>query len=182
MPAQPQIRPTNAHSWTNRHDTFTQPINNLFDVINGNTGVGFRDYNATTTAIQAMLGRAITENKTVRALGGGWSFTKIAAADGWILDTKQLNMLFPIRNTASLSPNYHGRPEQLLFAQCGNSIQEINNWAKANNRSLKTSGASNGQTIVGCFSTGTHGSAIDTGSVQDYIVGMHIIAGPDKNV
>ncbi len=58
----------------------------------------------------------------------------------------------------------------------------MNNWLKKNKRSLKTSGASNGQTIVGCFSTGTHGSAIDTGSVPDFIVGMHIITGPGKHI
>ena len=180
--SQPQIRPTNATQWTNRHDTFTQPINNLFDLINGNTGNGFDDYNAMTEAIQALLGKAITENKTVRALGGGWSFSKVAAAEGWILNTKMLNMIFPIRSTQSLSPNYNGVPNNLLFAQCGNSIQELNDWLKKNKRSLKTSGASNGQTIVGCFSTGTHGSAIDVGSVPDFIVGMHIITGPDKHI
>ena len=180
--SQPQIRPTNATQWTNRHDTFTQPINNLFDLINGNTGNGFDDYNAMTEAIQALLGKAIAENKTVRALGGGWSFSKVAAAEGWILNTKMLNMVFPIRSTQSLSPNYTGTPNNLLFAQCGNSIQELNDWLKKNKRSLKTSGASNGQTIVGCFSTGTHGSAIDVGSVPDFIVGMHIITGPDKHI
>lgn len=180
--SQPQIRPTNATQWTNRHDTFTQPINNLFDLINGNTGNGFDDYNAMTEAIQALLAKAITENKTVRALGGGWSFSKVAAAEGWILNTKMLNMIFPIRSTQSLSPNYNGTPNNLLFAQCGNSIQELNDWLKKNKRSLKTSGASNGQTIVGCFSTGTHGSAIDVGSVPDFIVGMHIITGPDKHI
>ena len=180
--SQPQIRPTNATQWTNRHDTFTQPINNLFDLINGNTGHGFDDYNAMTVTIQSFLGKAIAENKTVRALGGGWSFSKVAAAEGWILNTKMLNMLFPIRNSQTLSSNYKGTPNDLLFAQCGNSIQELNDWLKKNKRSLKTSGASNGQTIVGCFSTGTHGSAIDVGSVQDFIVGIHIITGPDKHI
>ena len=180
--SQPQIRPTNATQWTNRHDTFTQPINNLFDLINGNTGNGFDDYNAMTTSIQAFLGKAIAENKTVRALGGGWSFSKVAAAEGWILNTKMLNMIFPIRSTQSLSPDYKRTTNDLLFAQCGNSIQELNDWLKKNKRSLKTSGASNGQTIVGCFSTGTHGSAIDIGSVPDFIVGMHIITGPDKHI
>jgi len=180
--SQPQIRPTNAKQWTNRHDTFTQPINNLFDLINGNTGNGFDDYNAMTEAIQVLLGKAIAENKTVRALGVGWSFTKVAAAEGWILNTKMLNMIFPIRSTQSLSPNYKRTPNDLLFAQCGNSIQELNDWLKKNKRSLKTSGASNGQTIVGCFSTGTHGSAIDVGSVPDFIVGMHIITGSDKHI
>ena len=177
----PQVSPTNTTEWINRHDTFKQPINNLFDLINGNTGNGFNDYNAMTEAIQAFLGKAIAENKTVRALGGGWSFSKVATAE-WILNTKMLNMLFPIRNIQSLSPKYKGTPNNLLFAQCGNSIQELNNWLKQNKRSLKTSGASNGQTIAGCFSTGTHGSAIDTGSVQDFIVGLHIITGPGKHI
>ena len=180
--SQPQIRPTNETAWTNRHHSFTQPINNLFDLINGNSGNGFDDYNAMTDAIQAFLGKAIAENKTVRALGGGWSFSKVAAAEGWILNTKMLNMIFPIRNIQSLSTGYKRTPNNLLFAQCGNSIQELNNWLKQNKRSLKTSGASNGQTIVGCFSTGTHGSAIDTGSVQDFVVGMHIITGPGDHI
>jgi hypothetical protein len=179
--SQPQIRPTNATEWINRHETFIHPVDNLFDLINGNTGNGFDDYNAMTGTIQAFLGRAIAENKTVRALGGGWSFTKVATA-GWIVNTKMLNMVFPVRKTQSLSPGFTGVPEDLLFAQCGNSIQELNDWLKKNNRSLKTSGASNGQTIVGCFSTNTHGSAIDTGSVQDFIIGMHIITGPDDHI
>ncbi|HEX6848474.1 MAG TPA: FAD-binding protein [Chitinophagaceae bacterium] len=177
----PQIRPTNTTQWVNRHDTFVHPISNLFDLVNGNSGNGFDDYNAMTEAIQAFIGKAIAENKTIRALGGGWSFTKVATAD-WILNTKMLNMLFPIRNIQSLSPAYQKTPANLLFAQCGNSIQELNNWLQQNRRSLRTSGASNGQTIVGCFSTGTHGSAIDTGSVQDFIVGMHIITGPDEHL
>jgi hypothetical protein len=177
----PQIIPTNVTEWVNRHDTFTHPVNNLFDLINGNTGNGFNDYNAMTEALQVFLAKAIAENKTIRALGGGWSFTKVATAD-WILNTKMLNMLFPIRNAQSLSPKYKGAPSNLLFAQCGNSIQELNNWLQQNKRSLKTTGASNGQTIVGCFSTGTHGSAIDTGSVQDYIVGLHIITGPGEHI
>jgi hypothetical protein len=115
--SEPQIRPTNATQWTNRHDTFTQPINNLFDLINGNTGNGFDDYNAMTETIQAFLGKAIAENKTVRGLGGGWSFSKVAVAEGWILNTKMLNMIFPIRNSQTLSPNYNGNPNDLLFAQ-----------------------------------------------------------------
>src|SRR5664280_548545 len=49
-------------------------------------------------------------------------------------------------------------------------------------RSLKASGASNGQTIAGCTSTGTHGSAFNVGAVHDSIVGLHIVVGPDRHV
>src|SRR6267142_1013222 len=96
MPSQPQLIPTNDKIWINRHETFQQPIDNLFDISNGDTGDILADYNATTAALQGLLARAIALGKTIRALGGGWSFTTVAATDGWMVNTKQLNMLFNI--------------------------------------------------------------------------------------
>lgn len=175
------ITATNLSEWTNRHETFTQPIDNLFDISNANSGNGIADYNSTTADIQAKIAQAIAENKTIRALGGGWSWTPIAATEGWILNTKQLNMVFNI-SLPNISTDYSGIKEQLLFAQCGNSVQELNNFLRTRNKSLKTSGASNGQTIVGLFSTGSHGSAIDFGATQDFVVGLHIILSPDRHI
>jgi FAD binding domain-containing protein len=177
----PHFTPTNLKEWTNRHESFTQSIDNLFDLSNNRTGNALNDYNATTTAIQEKIGEAIAANKTIRALGGGWSWTGVAAADGWIFNTKQLNTAFNV-GLPNIAANYTGNKEQLLFAQCGNSIQELNNFLKSKNKSLKTSGASNGQTIVGLFSTGSHGSAIDFGATQEFIVGLHIILSPGRHI
>src|ERR1019366_2381761 len=47
---------------------------------------------------------------------------------------------------------------------------------------LKTSGASNGQTIAGATATGTHGSRNQFGSTQDFVVGMHILTGPTSAI
>lgn len=176
-----RITPTNMKVWTNRHETFTQPIDNLFDISNGNTGSVLNDYNNTTEAIQQLMAKAINEGRHIRVLGGGWSFTKIVATDGWILNTRHLNMLFSI-SQPSVSASYTGQPQDLLFVQCGNSVYELNKYLKSVNRSLKTSGASNGQTIIGAFSTGTHGSAIDFGATQDFIVGLHIITSPGTHI
>ena len=167
--------------WTNRHETFKQNIDNLFDVTNGDTGNLLADYNATTSAIGQFIQTAARQGKEVRALGGGWSFTKVATTNGWMLNTKHLNAVFTI-SAANIAPQYAGPRDQLLFAQCGNSVQELTNYLKRANRSLKTSGASNGQTIVGAFSTGTHGAAIDFGATQDFIVGMHIILGANNHL
>jgi hypothetical protein len=182
MPAQPQITQTNLKVWTNRHNTYKQPINNLFDIANGDTGNIVDRYNATTASIQTLIGKAIQEKKSLRALGGGWSFSKVATTDGWMLNTKKLNMLFPIKNPQNISSQYPGRKDQLLFAQCGNSIHELNNYLKTVGKSLQTSGASNGQTIVGAIATGTHGSAIDFGSTQDFVIGLHIIVSSNMHV
>ncbi|MDZ7691665.1 MAG: hypothetical protein U5K69_11165 [Balneolaceae bacterium] len=67
----------------------------------------------------------------------------------------------------------------LFFFQCGNTIKELAMTLSSHGKSLKTSGASNGQTIAGCISTGVHGSAIDIGAIQDYVVGINLIIGPN---
>jgi len=181
MAKTPEISPLGFKTWANRHETFTQTINNYYDIKNGDTGNIVSDYNATTAAVQTLIGQAITEGRTVRALGAGWSFSPIAATDGWILNTRFLNMLFTVTSD-STSNIYPGDRNQLLFVQCGNSVQELNLYLNSVNKSLKTSGASNGQTISGAFSTGTHGAAFDFGATPDFVVGMHVILSKDKHV
>ena len=181
MLIKPQIKPTNLKAWPNRHNTFTQKLDNLLEIRNGDSGNVLDDYNATTKIVQELIGKAIKANVRIRALGGGWSFTKVAATEGWLLDTKQLNIVFNITKP-SVHKAYVGRPADVVFAQCGNSVKELNDFLKSKNKSLKTSGASNGQTIVGAFSTGTHGAAFDFGATPDFIAGLHIIISATKHI
>src|SRR5580765_5634182 len=181
MSAKPKITPTNKREWINRHENFKQPIDNLFDVMNGETASVLDDYNNTTTALQTFFQKAVADNKKVRGLGGGWSFSKVAATDGRMLNTKLMNLTFTVDPT-SVSPAYPGNSDQLFFAQCGNSILELHTKLNDLGRSLKTCGASNGQTVVGAFSTGTHGSVFDFGASQDFIVGLHLIVAEDRHI
>lgn len=181
MGTTPLFYKTGIRSWTNWHQTFTQPVDELYEVQNADTGDVSADYNAMTLAIQRLLYQALTANKRIRALGGGWSFTKVAATEGWLMDTKQMNLVSLI-SPSSVDNLYKGDPSQLLFAQCGNSINELNRLLKQMDRSLKTSGASNGQSIVGSFSTNTHGAAIVFGSSPDYVVGLHIIVSATQHI
>jgi len=181
MSAEPQIIPTGDKTWTNRHETFNQPVDNIYTIVNGDTGDTLHDYNATTIAIQHLIKKAISEGKTLRALGGCWSFSDIAATDGWLVNTMGMNMLFTI-SAKSISDGYTGNRDQLLFAQCGNSMQELNRYLESRGKALKTSGASNGQTVAGATATGTHGAAFNFGATQDFVVGLHIITGPSRNI
>lgn len=175
------INHTGEKSWTNRHETFTQNIDNLYDLGNNNTGSILNDYNDATIGVQGIIADAIKAKKELRVLGGEWSWTKVAASTGILLNTKPLNISFRI-NAGNLSPAYTKTPDDLYFAQCGVSCKELNDRLRIRNRSLKTTGASNGQTIAGALSTGTHGAAIDVGAIPDYVVGLHIIAGPTKHI
>src|SRR6185436_6013127 len=163
------------------HETFTQDIDNLYNLANDNTGNIMNDYNDATTGIQGIIQEAINANKHVRAVGGEWSWTRIAATDGILLNTKALNITFRI-NQNNVSPGYAKTPDDLYFAQGGVSVKELNDRLRSRNRSLKTSGASNGQTIAGALSTGTHGSAIDIGAIPEFVVGLHIIVSPTRHV
>ena len=76
---------------------------------------------------------------------------------------------------------YPGSADQkngLYLFQCGNTVADVNKVleSKSQQRSLFTSGAANGQTIVGATSCGTHGSALDFGALHDHIVAIHLIA------
>jgi len=175
------INRTGEKSWTNRHETLTLSIDNLFDLGNNNTNNELNDYNDATKGIQGIIQEAINAGKELRVLGGEWSWTKIAGTTGILLNTKPLNISLKI-NQDNVSPAYQLTPDDLYFAQCGISIKELTDRLADHGRSIKTSGASNGQTIAGAMSTGTHGSAIDVGSVADFVVGLHIIVSPSESI
>src|SRR5438309_5917693 len=175
------VTPTNIKSLSNLHGTFHQSIDNLFNLFNSDSGSIMDRYNATTKDIEQFLSRAEQEKKQVRAMGANWSFTKVAYNNDWMLSTGRLNMMKRILPEelmdASNFPSDH-----FLFCQCGCAIQEISKALKPLGRALSTSGASNGQTIAGASGTGTHGAAVDFGAIQDFIVGLHIIVGPQRHV
>ncbi len=177
-------------SWENRHQNFTQKLtkNASFKIRNNHSlSKSSEKYKATTKNIQWLIGHAIKNKIRLRAMGSGWSFSKVAVSEGGIIDTKSLRLSFSI-SKSYVSDTYldqEGIPENLFFTQCGMSILQLNSKLekeKRPNRSIKASGASNGQTIAGALSTGTHGSAFNVGSLQDFVVGLHLIVGKDRHI
>ena len=98
-----------------------------------------------------------------------------------MVDTKQLNNLVIGISPAFLDVSFQGNAKHLAFAQCGVSVMELNTALEARHLSLPTSVASNGQTICGAVSTGTHGSAHAFGAMQEFIAGLHIVAEAGKH-
>ncbi|SHL92259.1 FAD-binding protein [Mucilaginibacter sp. OK098] len=177
-----KIIKTNQTSWQNRHQTFTEDIKNLYELGDEPDMDALSGYNDATKGFLNMISEAIATQTPLRSLGAGWSWTKIATVNnGIMLDTKPLNTRFDVTQN-SVAAGYGGDPNYLLFAQSGMSIQEIGDYLKDKNQSLKASGASNGQTIAGAIGTGIHGSAFDFGAVQECVVGIHLIVGPNRHV
>jgi hypothetical protein len=177
-------------AWENRHQNFNVRFTKdaCFNMrLPFNFNEHEKNYHATTKNFQWLIQHAIDRGITLRALGAGWSFTEVAVCDGGIVDTREIRDLFRIQESF-LSPSYltNGRKaEDLIFTQCGMSMLQMSKELESENgwmRSLKASGASNGQTMAGATATGTHGAAFEVGAVHDTIVGLHMITGPDKHV
>ena len=178
----PQIKPVNITSFQTIHRNFTYNIHNLYDVMNGDNPDVIAGYNETTDALRLFLQTALDHNMPVRAVGGNWSWTTVGCTKGWLLNTLSLNRIKRMKATELDSSTGSFERDRFLFVQCGTTIIELNDVCHALKRSLKTSGASNGQTIAGLISNCTHGSAIDVGSTPDFVVGLHLITGPDSHV
>lgn len=169
-------------TFDNWHESVHQKVTRLVDIWNGTPNQAtIAGYNATTAGLQGLVKQALDEGLSLRGLGGGWAFTPVAATDGILLNTKPLNYQFRLANQ-NLHANYQGRGDNLVFAQCGVSIAELNATLLARGKSMRTTGASNGQTIAGAISCGTHGSAIDVGAIHDSVVALHIVTAPDRHV
>jgi hypothetical protein len=146
--------------------------------------LGIASYRQTTANFQWLIQYGIDNNVRLRALGANWSFTKVGISEGGIIDTVALRQTFSMSDPL-VEPAYvarGGRPDNLWFTECGKSILALERDLEARGKSVKASGASNGQTIAGATSTGTHGAAFNVGAVHDTIVGLHLVCGPNRHV
>jgi len=169
-------------TWKNWHESVKQKATRLTSVWNLEPNTpSYSSYNVMTAFLQSLIAEAEGEGLGLRAVGGTWSFTPVAATDGVMLDTQPLNYRFWPKDP-DLHADWQGRAASLVFAQCGMSISELNTDLRARGKSLRTAGASNGQTIAGAIGTGTHGSAIDQGALHDSVVGLHLITGSNRQV
>jgi FAD/FMN-containing dehydrogenase len=179
--------------WENYHQNVQFTPRWYCDVWNfwdDNTTPDTRKWEPGFRAIQKIIQDAENAGESVRALGGGWSLSHAVETDGFLVNTKPLNIIEVGFRASSCDPAYlaekanqiFGPPEDyLVFAQCGASIAELNVALETRGLSLSTSGASNGQTICGALSTGTHGAAWRFGSVQEFVVAIHLISATGQS-
>ncbi|MFN0015726.1 MAG: FAD-binding protein [Saprospiraceae bacterium] len=168
-------------SWETFHGNGPFPLKKFFITeLEGESNMPdkFDRYNDTTREIQRLLQEAAAAGEGFRAIGSRWSLSHIAHQKHRMHYNKGLNLHLPLTDGDMHAQATYDR-KNLFFFQCGNTMKEISRTLRMHGKSLKTSGASNGQTIAGCISTGVHGSGIDVGSVQDFVVGLSLIIGPN---
>lgn len=177
----PELADLHQTVWTPKHLTFEQSLLGVFRLDNPAAGSNESRYKATARNLQRLLGEAIAKGVRIKLYGGTWSMSRCAATDGWVVGTKSLNLLFRLRER-SVRPEYTGDKDALWLAQGGSSIAGLTRQLKPFGQSLPACGASNGQTIAGAIATGTHGSAVRFGGIQEAVRGLHLVVSPTKTV
>ena len=166
--------------WDTMHNNGPYPTNLLLDTfLDGNLPLLER-YNDAAVEIRNLVNEALQKNEGFRAMGSRWSLNHLPHHPHRIHHNRNMNIIFQVAEPDMDSGSTY-RSEDLFLLQCGVRIKEISEYLLSKKKVLKTTGASNGQTIAGCISTGVHGSAIDVGAIQDFVVGINLINGPSPN-
>ena len=178
---EPRTRYERGRVWENHHQTVHFSPSHYCDVWNiweDGSSPDAQRWRPGLAALKKIIRDAEAMHAQVRAVGGGWSLSDVARTDFFFLNTRPLNVveIGLAEEYCEISSSDGGDPKHLVFAQCGANIAELSRHLESKGLSLPTSGASNGQTICGALSTGTHGSAYKFGSIQEYVVGIHLVS------
>ncbi|MDB5704726.1 MAG: FAD-binding protein [Sphingomonas bacterium] len=172
--------------WKNWHETVKAPIigTHMVWYPADEPQYGSSAINRCTAQIQRAIADARAKGRSCRVVGRGWSLSDIAVTNGALIDLSRLKGMKPLA-AQQLDPAYPGTPDDaagLWLIQCGAYISEINRMIESDRfgRSMRTTGAANGQTIVGAAATGTHGSVLGRNALHDQIVAVHLLAGDKK--
>jgi len=180
MASIPVIKVTTDKKWSNWHNTLHvggktkktfQPLN---EYESGAPPQG-REFVAGLAGLQKIIVEAQSAKARVRAHGSGWSLNNIAFVNEFFVNSNSLDYVKVGLDQDQVTDAYKSKANLLTFAQCGLMVKQLNIAIQAKKLALPTSGASDGQRIVGAISTGTHGSAHAVGAMTEYVRGIHAV-------
>jgi hypothetical protein len=177
MPVVEIVQDPPQERWDNYHKTGFSTLRKRFSLRSAELDPGRTDVAEGAQAVRDWLLKAQAEGVPVRPVGGAWSPSNIQTVQhGWMLNTRRFNRCFRVAED-DLAAGATVSAAELMLVEAGTQIDEINDKLESSEmrRSLKSSGASNGQTLAGACATGTHGSVIEAGGIQEHVVAIQIV-------
>ena len=114
--------------------------------------------------LSALVKRAATDGRRLKAVGSGHSFTAVAATDGVHVDLDRMS--------AVLSAD---AGSGLVTVQAGIPLHRLNAELWSRGLSMSNLGDIDRQTIAGATSTSTHGTGISLGGLATQIRGLELV-------
>lgn len=121
--------------------------------------------------VQSAVKEAIQNNKYLRLIGSGHSWTGLIASDEYFMNLDKMQGLISV-----------DKDKSLIRAMAGTKLYLFGDIGYANNLAMENQGDINLQSIAGATSTGTHGTGITLQSVANQISALTLINGLGEEV
>ena len=131
----------------------------------------------TLAEIIDIIRRAESENRRVRAVGSGHSFSDVALTDDFLIDTHGLKEVCQL-DTDTLTAS--AQRSTLVEVECGITIANLNEELDKRGLALFNMGGHTAQTIVGALSTSTHGSGLGLESLAGVVRSIVVVASEGR--
>ncbi len=116
----------------------------------------------TENDISDIVKKAQAQNKKIRVVGTGHSFSPIALSNEILISLKKMDKILSTEGN-------------LVTAQGGITLKDLYTHLKKNNLALPNYGVINKQTLAGAIATGTHGSGLNLKSLSASVHSMKMI-------
>jgi hypothetical protein len=127
----------------------------------------------------AIIRTAAQQDKPVRAVGSGWSFSGAAVTTGYLVETYEINrILDTVLPTAFQARGGGPTIDHLVHVEAGIKVEDLMQFLDGKMLAPFTMGGASGQTLAGVISTCVHGSDFDRGPIPDKVRAIHLV-GPD---
>ena len=174
---------TQTEDWQNWHRTQNVggPVQQVFEPDNGpdqkDKNIQDEAFQPGLQALLKLVEQAMQQEgqPRIRAFGSKWSLNNAAYTKDYMVKTWGLNYAKIGLAPSMVTSAYVDKANLLCFVQTGVMIHYLNEVLYEHNLALKTTGASDGQRLIGAIATGTHGSAMNFGAMQDYVKGIHLV-------
>lgn len=156
------------------YERLFQPVNDA--KLTKGRYVQSREFRTGLEALIEAIGVAHKDGKRLRPYGSKWSSSAMPYTKEYMLETWGLNYCkVGIRSHNMTTVDYNNKGHLLVFVQAGVMVRDLNKELLKVGLALSTTGAGDGQRIAGAISTGTHGSAVQYGSMQEYVKAIHLV-------
>jgi sugar-1,4-lactone oxidase-like protein len=124
-----------------------------------------------TDDVQAIVKRAIAENRKVRVVGAGHSWTAVAATPDFMVSLDKLNRFV------------HADKDTLqVTVQGGIRLKHLHTLLEQNGLAMQNIGSISEQSIAGAISTGTHGTGLDFQVLASQVLAIKLVNGKGEVV